>query len=61
MINIAICDDDLHFADYIEKILIGRVDADPDAFKFYKFGSGEELVKSFEKGYLFISSSWTCR
>lgn len=49
MINIAICDDDLHFADYIEKILIGRVDADPDAFKFYKFGSGEELVKSFEK------------
>lgn len=49
MYYIAICDDDWHFADYIEKLLIRRSVVNDGQAKFYKFTSGEEFVKSFNK------------
>ncbi len=53
MYYIAICDDDLNFADYIIKLLIGRVGLEEDEVVFYKYGSGEELIKSFDKNIPF--------
>ena len=50
MYYVAICDDDLNFADYIEKILVGRVGMNPNDVKFYKYSSGEDLVKTLDEG-----------
>lgn len=49
MYYVAICDDDLNYATYIECLFYKHIGIKPDEIAFYKYSSGEELIKDFEK------------
>lgn len=53
MYYIAICDDDLNYIDYLEKILRLRVGLSADEVIFCKYSSGEELVNDLEQNIPF--------
>ena len=53
MYCIALCDDDLRYTDYIERLLIDWVGMSPDEVLFYEYASGEEMVKDFDKNIPF--------
>lgn len=49
MYHIALCDDDLHYIEYLKKLLIGRVGMNSEEVLFYEYTSGEELVSDFKQ------------
>lgn len=49
MYNIAICDDEGIFIDYMKKMLNTSAD-DKHSFRFYEFHSGEDLISSVNDG-----------
>ena len=53
MYYVAICDDDLNYATYIEGLFYKHIGITSDEIVFYKYSSGEELIKDFEKQILF--------
>ena len=50
MYNIAICDDERIFVDYMERMLNILADKEGQTFRFYEFHSGEQLISSVNDG-----------
>jgi DNA-binding LytR/AlgR family response regulator len=50
MYNIAICDDERIFIDYMKRMLNISADSEGQPFRFYEFHSGEELISSVNDG-----------
>ena len=50
MYNIAICDDERIFVDYMERMLNISADKEGQTFRFHEFHSGEQLISSVNDG-----------
>ena len=50
MFNIAICDDERIFADYMKRMLNISADKEGQTFRFYEFHSVEQLISSVNDG-----------
>ena len=50
MNNIAICDDERIFVDYMERMLNISADKEGQTFRFYEFNFGEQLISSVNDG-----------
>ena len=50
MYNIAICDDERIFVDYMERMLNISADKEGQTFRLHEFHSGEQLIASVNDG-----------